>query len=170
MHKAWGCAFKDAFSKTINLPMCKTLGGGDFTGEYIETVNIENAESIESTIDAEFINAFSLKNIYAPKLKQVPAFDFDDVGLQQIKNGKKPVIEYIYAPSATKFNYKRSNFKACDKLDFLFAPNLENISGYFYFPEKIILHYIYQIVKGRHQSRKQHKRKIYCCCSYRLFC
>ena len=68
--------------------MCKTLGGGDFTGEYIETVNIENAESIESTIDAEFINAFSLKNIYAPKLKQVPAFDFDDVGLQQIKNGK----------------------------------------------------------------------------------
>lgn len=134
--KLWGCAFKDAFSKTINLPMCKTLGGGDFTGEYIETVNIENAESIESTIDAEFINAFSLKNIYAPKLKQVPAFDFDDVGLQQIKNGKKPVIEYIYAPSATKFNYKRSNFKACDKLDFLFAPNLENISGYFYFPEK----------------------------------
>ena len=99
-------------------------------------MNIENAESIESTIDAEFINAFSLKNIYAPKLKQVPAFDFDDVGLQQIKNGKKPVIEYIYAPSATKFNYKRSNFKACDKLDFLFAPNLENISGYFYFPEK----------------------------------
>ena len=131
----WGDAFYNASAKSIDLPKCKTLGGNDFAGDKLEYVNIENAENIDNTIEQEFTNCFSLKSIYAPKLKQIPSYVFDEKGINEIEQGKVPVLEYVYTPHAEKLNYKYCDYSECLNMKFLYAPNLESTTQELQFPK-----------------------------------
>lgn len=134
--RLWGSAFKNAAAKTINLPNCKRLAGKDFEGDSLEYLNIENVEKLESSSNPPFLNCFSLKYIYAPKIDRIPAFDFDENGNYEIKQGRVPALEYVYAPQATQFNY-HADFSSCLNLDFIYAPNLEIMDRFFiYYPKK----------------------------------
>lgn len=131
----WGKAFYNSRAKTINIPNCTTLGGEDFSGSYLESVNIENAETINSAISGEFVNCFSLKGVYAPKLKQVPSFTIDSNGDYEINiEGVVPALEYIYTPVATKFSYSYTLLEEFVNLKILYAPMLEDIARFAEFP------------------------------------
>lgn len=131
----WGKAFYNSRAKTINIPNCTTLGGEDFSGSYLESVNIENAETINSAISGEFVNCFSLKGVYAPKLKQIPSFTIDSNGDYEINiEGVVPALEYIYTPVATKFSYSYTLLEEFVNLKILYAPMLEDIARFAEFP------------------------------------
>jgi len=123
--RARGEAFYNAAAKTINLPNCKIISSKTFAGDKLEYLNIKNTERIAASDYPVFLNCFSLKYIFAPKLKQIPDFDFDDKGYFELKEGRVPALEYIYTPQATEFNCKNSNFRQCQNLKFLYAPKLE---------------------------------------------
>lgn len=122
-------AFYYAKSKTIDIPNCKSISLYCFAGSDLELVNIEN---VENTIGQYyiFLNCFSLKYIYAPKLKTIPAFGADEVGKYELSQGVVPALEFIYIPKAMAplpGVVSELHLKEFLNLKFIFAPELVDL-------------------------------------------
>lgn len=121
-------AFLAAQAKSISIPKAKEIGEKAFNYAYhLEEVNLESLEKFDGG-SYTFGDCVDLKYLYLPNTKNLPSFYWQEA-IDGIKNNKgETQLEFIYAPQAIGFENTESDFYYCEKLQFIFAPNLESLN------------------------------------------
>ena len=119
-------AFDDVRAESINIPLVKDIYEQTFGGYYIKEINMPSVENFYSFsgLHSQFINCGCLEYLYIPNAKSIPTFEWDAVST------KYSNLKYIYAPKAKKFASHDSDMSFFDKLEFIYAPSLENARWY----------------------------------------
>ena len=119
-------AFDDVRAESINIPLVKDIYEQTFGGYYIKEINMPIVENFYSFSGhrSQFINCGCLEYLYLPNAKSIPTFEWDAAST------KISSLKYIYAPKAKNFASHESDMSFFDKLEFIYAPSLENARWY----------------------------------------
>lgn len=135
-------AFYKSMCEYIYIPKVETIQSGTFSGcEQLEEVIMPNVSEFSDSNASYFTDCFSLEYLWLPRASLCPNIDFSSSGLLDIRFGKRPKLNYIFAPNAvTVQSSSASPFAAsCTRLEYAFIPKAQSID-YLDCPSSAILY------------------------------